>query len=292
MKQKLFFLLILLTGMGAGSSLMGQGIEDLVKNRNAGAYDKKITLERKPAPLPGVREADVLWSKTIWRLIDLREKMNQKFYFPTSEMQGRSNLINLLMKGIKDNTITAFDAADDNNEFVKPVSYDQVVSQFGAGSKIVNRRNFETGQMEEVTVQQEMNTDVTKQLIVKEVWYFDKQKSTLQVRILGICPIKLYYRDEDKEQETILRKKLFWIWYPEARKLLAKNEALNEMNGARNFSFDDLFLLRNFDSFIIKEENVYNNRWIQQYAADDYASKESERIKNSIFNYEQDLWEY
>lgn len=292
MKRKLLFYLILITGSFACNSLMGQGIEDLVRNRNAGAYDKKITLERKPAPLPGVRESDVLWSKTVWRLIDLREKMNQKFYFPTTEMQGRTNLINLLMKGIKDQTITAFDATDDNNEFVKPVDYNAVVAQFGAGAKTVSRRNFETGQMEEVTVQQEMNTDVTKQLIVKEIWYFDKQKSTLQVRILGICPVKLYYRDEDKAQETILRKKLFWVFYPEIRKLLAKNEALNEMNGARNFSFDDLFLLRNFDSYIIKEENVYNNRWIQQYASDEFAAKEADRIKNAIFNYEQDLWEY
>jgi gliding motility associated protien GldN len=91
---------------------------------------------------------------------------------------------------------------------------------------------------------------------------------------------------------VLLRKKLFWVYYPEVRKILAKNEALNDKNGARNFSFDDLFLMRNFDSYIIKEENVYNNRYIQQYAADEFASKESERIKNSIFTYEQDLWEY
>jgi gliding motility associated protien GldN len=292
MKRKMLFLLIILAGTFGSSSLMGQGIEDLVKNRNAGAYDKKITFERKPAPLPGVRESDVMWSKTIWRLIDMREKMNQHFYFPTAEMQGRNNLINLLMKGIKENTVTAFDASDDNNEFVKPVSYDQVVTQFGAGSKTVQRRNFETGQMEDVIVQQEMNTSETKQMIVKEIWYFDKQKSTLQVRILGICPIKLFYREEDVTQDNLLRKKLFWVYYPEIRKILAKNEALNDRNGARNFSFDDLFLMRNFDSYIIKEENVYNNRYIQQYAADEFATKESERIKNYIFNYEQDLWEY
>ena len=293
MRRKLILLLILFTGSSAISSLMGQGIEDFVNNRNNGAYDKKITFERKPAQLPGVREADVTWSKTVWRLIDMREKMNQRFYFPTVEMQGRTNLINLLLKGIKESTITAFDApANDENEFSVPLSYDQVKSQFGAATKMVSRRNFETGQMEDVPVQQEIHTDEVKQLIIKEIWYFDKQKSTLQVRILGICPIRLYYRDEDVAQEVVLRKKLFWVRYPEIRKLLAKNESLNPRNGARNFSFDDLFLLRNFDGYIIKEENVYDNRSILQYASEEYASQESERIKNSIFNYEQDLWEY
>jgi len=293
MKTKLYFLLIFFTGTFASVTLKGQAIEDLVKNRNSGIYDKKITIERKPAILPGVREADVTWSKTVWRLIDLREKMNQQLYFPTREVQGRNNLINLLLKGIKDNAILAFEAPiQDENEFTVPVSYDQVKAQFGAGSKTVSRRNFETGQMEPVTIQQDIHVDEVKQLIIKEIWYFDKQKSTLQVRILGICPIRLYYRDEDVAQEDLQRKKLFWVWYPEVRPLLARNESLNPLNGARSLSFDDIFLMRNFDGYIIKEENIYDNRAILDYAANEYASQESERIKNAIFNYEQDLWEY
>lgn len=293
MKTKLYFLLIFFTGTFASVSLSGQGIEELVKNRNSGIYDKKITIERKPTKLPDVREADVTWSKTVWRMIDLREKMNQQLYFPTREVQGRNNLINLLLKGIKDNTILAFEAPiQDENEFTVPVSYDQVKAQFGAGSKTVSRRNFETGQMEDVTIQQDIQVDEVKQLIIKEIWYFDKQKSTLQVRILGICPIRLYYRDEDVAQEDLQRKKLFWVFYPDVRQLLARNESLNPLNGARSLSFDDIFLMRNFDGYIIKEENIYDNRAILDYAANEYASQESERIKNAIFNYEQDLWEY
>lgn len=293
MKKILFFFLTLVLGISASSALMGQGIEELVKNRNAGAYEKRIPFERKPAVLPGVREADVTWSKTVWRLIDMREKANQHFYFPKVENQGRINLINILLKGIKDNTITAFEAPImDNNEFTTPVSYDQVKAQFGATTKTVNRRNFETGQMEPVNIQQDIQTEEVKQLIIKEIWYFDKQKSSLQVRVLGICPIRLYYRDEDVNQEVLLRKKLFWVFYPEIRTLLAKNESLNARNSAKSFSFDDLFLLRNFDGYIIKEENVYDNRDILSYATGEYASQESERIKTAIFNYEQDLWEY
>ncbi|MCE1197845.1 MAG: gliding motility protein GldN [Marinilabiliales bacterium] len=293
MRRNLIFLVILLMGSLTTPLLHGQGIEELFRNKHAGIFEKKITQERKPAPLPNPREADVTWSKTVWRLIDMREKMNQQFYFPTREIQGRLNLINILLKGIKDQSITAFDAPImDENEFSTPITYDQVKAQFGATTKTIQRRNFENGQMEDVSVKDTMHTEDVKQFIIKELWFFDKQKSTLQVRILGICPIRLYYRDEDVNQEQLLRKKLFWVWYPEIRKLLAKNETLNTRNGARNYSFDDLFLIRYFDGYIIKEENVYDNRSILQYASDEYASKESDRIKNSIFNYEQDLWEY
>jgi len=293
MRRLLFFLLIFIAGNSVSNSLLGQGVVTPVSGWNTGAYVKTITLERKPAVLPGVREADVTWSKTVWRLIDLREKANQHFYFPKTEVQGRINLINLLLKGIKAQGITAFEASIlDNNEFTTPMSFDQVKAQFGAATKTVMRRNFENGQMEPVTIQQDIPTDEVKQLMIKEIWYFDKQKSSLQVRILGICPIRVYYREEDTNQEIPLRKKLFWVSYPEIRPLLAKNESLNASNGARNFSFDDLFLIRNFDGYIIKEENVYDNRDILSYATGEYASQESERIKTAIFNFEQDLWEY
>lgn len=284
MKKLLSILLVMLIGASINNRISAQN--------NYDAYTKRTALDRKPAPLPGIREADVAWSRTIWRIIDLHEKMNQQFYYPTREIQGRTNLINLLLKGIKENTIMAFDASQEDAEFKVPITYDQVKQQFGAASKVTQRRNFETGQMEDVTIQQDMQTGEVKQLMLKEIWYFDKQKSTLQVRILGICPIRVYFRDEDKNQETVLRKKLFWVSYPEIRPLLAKYESLNFYNGARSFSFDDLFLTRRFDSYIVKEENIYNNRSIEQYASNEYAAKESDRIKNSIFNYEQDLWEY
>ena len=269
--MKKLFLILLVVLLGAAHTVLKAQIID-------GAYTKRITIDRKPAPLPGVREADVLWSKTVWRLIDLREKTNLHFYYPTREMQGRMNLVNHLLKGIKDGTITAYDASQEDNEFKMPLTYAQVEESFGATSKVMQRRNFETGEMEDVTIQQDTHPEEVKQLMIKEIWYFDKQTSTLQVRILGLCPIRLYYRDEDTAQENVLRKKLFWIYYPEVRPLLARNEALNSTNSARSFSYDDLFLTRRFDGYIVKEENIYNNRNIEQYASGAYAAKESERI--------------
>lgn len=256
-----------------------------------GPYQKKITRDRKPAPLPAVREADVFWSKTIWRIIDLREKMNQDLYYPTREMHGRLSLINLLLKGIKEGQITAYDASTDN-EFKLPMTFDQVKEAFGAVPKMVERRNFETGEMENVKVDQDINPEDIKQIMVKEVWYFDKQTSTLQVRIIGLCPIQEFFRDDDVNHDRPLRRKVFWVYYPEIRPMLAKYEVLNPFNDSRSLSFDDIFLLRKFDSYITKESNIYNNRAISQYAQGQYATNESERIKNEIFNFEQDLWEY
>jgi len=256
-----------------------------------GAYKRADLTARKPTAIPYPREADVMWSKKVWRIIDLREKMNQPLYYPTKEMEGRFNLVNLLIQGIKDGKLTAYDAKNDD-EFKVPMSYEQVKEAFGATTRTRKVRNVDTGEMEDKPVTGEIRSEEVKQFMVKEEWYFDKQSSTMNVRIIGICPIQEFYRADDTNQENVQRRQVFWIYFPEARGILAANEVFNPQNTARSASFDDIFLKRKFDSYIVKEENIFDNRDISQYLSGKNAMLESKRIENSIFDYEQNLWEY
>ena len=256
-----------------------------------GAYKRADVYNRKPTPLPYIREADVMWRKKVWRIIDLREKINQSLYFPTKEVDGRSNLVNLMIQGIKDGKLTAYDAKNDD-EFKVPMTFEQVKEAFGATTRTRKVRNVDTGEMEERAVTGEIRAEEIKQFMVKEEWYFDKQTSTMNVRVIGLCPIQEFFRDEDTNQEQVQRRQVFWIYFPEAREIMAANEVFNAQNTARNLSFDDVFLKRKFNSYIVKEENIYNNREISQYLGSKDAMLESKRIENTIFDYEQNLWEY
>lgn len=256
-----------------------------------GAYVRTDAYKRKPTPLPYVREADVMWSKKVWRIIDLREKMNQPLYFPTKEVDGRRSLVNLFIEGIKDGKITAYDAKNDD-EFKVPMTFEQVKEAFGATTRTRKVRDVDTGELVDRVVAGEVRSEEVKQFMLKEEWYFDKQSSTLNVRVIGICPIQEFYRDDDTNQEDVQRRQVFWIYYPEARELLAANEVFNSQNTARNSSYDDIFLKRRFNSYIVKEANIYNNRDISQYLVGKNAMLESKRIEKAIFDYEQNLWEY
>jgi gliding motility associated protien GldN len=256
-----------------------------------GAYKRTDLTNRKPTPLPYLREADVMWKKRVWRIIDLREKINQPLYFPTVPMDGRFNFVSLLVQGIKDGKLTAYDAKDDD-EFKVPMTFEQVKESFGATTRTQMVRDIDTGEMKPKEVKGEINSEEIKQFMIKEDWYFDKQTSTMNVRVIGICPIREFYRDNDVNQEDVQRRQVFWIYYPEAREVLAANEVFNDDNTARNASFDDILLKRKFNSYIVKEENIYNNRAISQYLSGKDAMLESKKIENSIFDYEQNLWEY
>jgi gliding motility associated protien GldN len=127
---------------------------------------------------------------------------------------------------------------------------------------------------------------------MKEVWFFDKQKARMDVRIVGLCPIRTYYRDDDVEQLNIMQKQVFWAYFPAIRPLLANHEVFNSFNDAERRTFDDIMMKRVFSSFVYQETNVYDNRRIDQYSLGLDAIVESERIKADIFKLEHDLWEY
>ena len=255
-----------------------------------GAYQRRDIVQKRTMPLPGVREADVFWSKKIWRIIDLREKMNLPLYYPSVEMDDRVNLINLLLEGIKSGQLTPYDARLDD-DFKVPMTFEQVQEAFGAQETTEEKVNFDTGEREIVTIQGKIRPNEIMQYMIKEEWYFDKQTSTLNVRIIGICPIREYEREGDTSGE-VQRTQVFWIYYPEARDLLATNLVLNPYNDAHQLSFDDVFIKRFFNSYVVKESNVYNNRNISAYLSGKEAMLESKRIENKVFNFEQDLWEY
>jgi len=248
-------------------------------------YEKIHIAEKKPIPYVPIREADVMWAKDVWRIIDLREKMNQPLYFPTTSIGKRMSFFGLLMYGVREHNLHAF---KDNkyNLFSSNtmLGYKDLVLALGADTLL-------GGEVR-------LKTNLVKQLLVKEKWFFDKQHSTMKVQIVGIAPIKVYNKtlmDASGNVSTspeVSREILFWIYFPEFRELFAKYEVYNRFSDSQNISFDDLFMQRRFASYIYGESNVFENRFIVDYLVGDDILYESEKIKSSLMEMEHDLWEY
>ena len=248
----------------------------------------------KPVPYPYLREADVMWSKTVWRIIDLHEKINLPLYYPTVKIEGRYSLIDLLLYGIKNEGIVAY-SPDEYSEFSKPMSWKDVENRFGVTNDTFQIENPETGLVESKIIKNEINTAEVKKIMLKELWYFDKQRSKLEVRIIGLCPIREYEKsqnNEENEEAEFTQKKLFWVDFSSVRFLLASHYVFNQFNDIANISFDNLFFKRRFSSYIYKESNVYNDRTIGEYKTGLDEMLESEKIQNDIFVMEHDLWEH
>jgi len=266
------------------------------QNALEGVYTKEHVMNRRPVPYQYLREADVMWSKTVWRKIDLREKLNHPLYYPAvdgaSQIDDRFSLIDLLLWAIDNQGLQAYNPTSEYDEFKTPITRAEINKRFGAEDKTTMVEDLETGQLVQKTVAGSVKSSEVKEFMLKELWFFDKQRSVLEVRIIGMCPIRWFYKDDDAEKLDPQQRKLFWIYFPQARKIFANHLVYNERNDADTKSFDDIFAKRLFSSFIIQESNVFNNRKVDEYSSGIETLLESERIKENIFNFEHDLWEY
>ena len=261
-------------------------VKTKAQNELDNIYIKEHVANKKPIPYPFVREADVYWSTRIWRIIDLRERMNLPLYYPTTSMDDRFSLIDLLLHGIRYEGLPAYSTKDD--EFKIEIGVDEVMAGMGVSTDSTEVLNVVTGMMEIQIIQNDVRSDEVKQILVKELWFFDRRYSRLDVRIIGICPIREFVNDEG----NVIKRQTFWVNFEEARPLLARYEVFNTGNDAQRRSFDDLFIKRYFGSYVVKQSNVYNNRAIDTYAVGVEAMLESERVKYEIFKIEHDMWEF
>lgn len=249
-------------------------------------YEKSIHENTKIA-YPHIREADVSWSKRIYRIIDLREKMNLPLYYPTKPMaDGRTNLMGIILAEVKAGQINAYDGDDMNVN----VTYADIERKLDAGEKEVPQTDLDGNVIgtTKITIPVEEKLEDVKQIMVYEEWFFDKKHSSLQVRILALMPISM----APNEMGRIDRVRLFWIRYDEFRDAFARHEVFNRYNDAQRLSFDDLFMQRRFSSVIFAESNVYDDRVISEYMVGKDVIFEAERIKTELQNFEHDLWEY
>ncbi len=282
MKNRILLPLMLIL---IASASFGQNVLD-------GVYVKESNPARRVVPYTYLREADVMWSKKIWRHIDLNEKMNASFRYPRAgETKDRKNFINMVMDAVKEGSLTAYRTDDD--EFTYPMTAQEFTKVGGADSMTiqVTDPNPPYNTFDSI-VFRPFNPDDVVVLRLKEEWFFDKQRSVMDVRIIGICPLTLARDQEGNLVEGGQKKPLFWIYYPESRRIFANTEVYNRYNSSQRLTYEDVFMKRMFNSYIMKEDNVYNRR-IEDYRINPLdALLESERIKQDMINFEHDLWEY
>jgi gliding motility associated protien GldN len=237
-----------------------------------------------PIPYGYVDDRDVMWSKVVWEFVDLNQKINLPYYFPidTTNISGdRRSLFDTLLKGIRQGNIE--DAYSDSF-FTTKITKEEIES------RLANVR-VENGYSDTYRLQAE---DIGGYML-KGMWYFDKRQGELKYRLLAIAPM-------GKDVQTLGVQgvedaelyELFWVFFPSARETLHESKVFNAMNASHPISYDHLLNARRFSSVIVREENIYGNRAIEDYVRGNslFQLLEADKIKEDIRNREIDMWNY
>jgi len=268
--------------------------------RRDAAVDRSMVKDRIPLEYEFLRADDALYTQRVWREIDIREKINLPFRYQAQDDNGDQRFVNILVKAVRDQlkngNAIAFNGDDDRfTTFLDSSAFEKSLSGGSTCDTIAVYGDLTdpTKITKYSVVCNSLNPDDIVKFRIKEEWVFDREASRMFVRILGIAPCKtIMGPDGVTERGTT---PLFWIYYPDIRGALAKYDVYNPKNmGVSRMTWEELFEARMFSSYIIKStlDNPMNKRISQLINDPILRLLEGDNIKDKIFNYEQNLWQY
>lgn len=261
--------------------------------------DSIISTHTEPLKYGYIEDKDVLKSMVTWEIIDLNEKINQPYYHNEDGLVSQNkSLYQILLDAVNNGQITE---VYDDELFTTRLTPDQI-SQRTHSTKIsdylIDKINAGTATEEDKkagTDVYETKSENVKLLKIKGMWYIDRRDGEMKYRLLGICamgqdPATMGQQFANKDELI----DLFWVYYPDAREVLANNVVFNNKNLSSNITYDDLLNARRFSSIIYKVDNGLGNGVIKDYIPKDAQAQldESDRIKNQILQMENDMWSY
>ena len=252
----------------------------------------------RPLEYGYVDDRDILHKTMVWEKVVLEERVNFPLYYPVDTNNigpDRRSLFHVLWNAVKRGDIPTVYA---DSYFAQERTLEELrgsmrtIDTLNAG---IDQFNAEGKIDPEYITQRDIEAFDIKEYWMKGVWYFDKRQSEMKYRLLALAPaapdVNFIDTDDEANKEPI---PLFWVFFPEARDILHEAKAFNDRNSAMSISFDHILNARRFNGYMYKEENVYGDRKINDYIKDNALMQlmESDRIKDKIRSFEQDMWNY
>ncbi|MFT3752931.1 MAG: gliding motility protein GldN [Paludibacter sp.] len=256
------------------------------------------------------RYDDVVWSRIVYRIIDMRDKQNFQIYFPTVPNEKYRSLFRLILNAMVDDTLKAYDKVERD---IQPL-YEKELPKDSLKNILVYITNDtinKTTTKDQLIISDPITQKLTVsnylypayikdqlKFLTQEIVFFDKHTSRMYTKIIGIAPLyaltesNISLGTSNNAWSYFQSSVLCWFLFDELRPYLAKHYVIPSGNDSQRLTYDEFFAQHLYSSYLLGDSNI-NNRMLLQYLVNpDKIRKEQQRIETELLNFEQDLWEY
>lgn len=261
------------------------------------------------------RAEDVIWSRVVYRVIDMRYKQNYQLYFPTryDDPEYRS-FFKVIVDAIVDGMPVYEKRLDQiKPDFTLPMEKTALPTVFLADDPTADYSDdpthYDIASSDAMLLHYDSIEDkisfhfypyegfVRNQLkyIIQEIIFFDRQTSRLYSKIMAIAPLqsdKIITRDDSNPMNSLMESILFWIPFDALRPYLKRQFVIPAQNETKRVTFDEFFQKKLYSSYILGEGNIYDRLILDYATTPEEIAKEQNRIATELLNFEQDIWEY
>ena len=233
-------------------------------------------------------EADIPWTRGIYRQIDLTQGKNMPLYYPEEIIDGQENLFRILLGLVATNKIKVYEYLDGREIFTEEyeVKVEEMLERFHILYELKTGRTAKRNTY--IIEESDVPCNEVLSYYVKEKWIFDQRSSTCYPVIEAICPV--LHRVGDFGGEAV-RYPMFWARYDDIRPYLSQHYIITDnQNNIRNYTYDDFFKLRMFDGEIYKTQNLQNMSLMQLYPTPEAQDSARQAIENQLAQFDRSLW--
>ena len=256
------------------------------------------------------RADDVVWSRIVYRVIDMRDKQNYQLYFPVLPNEQYKSLFRVILDAAIKYSLRAYDKIERDIQplFGSVLSKDNLKSNFQICEKdtvnnIIRKTPLLVG--DSITQQPIVSNFAYKDFVknqlkflIQEIVFFDKHTSRMYSKIIAIAPLYALTETNATLGTTTDSWSYFqssvmcWFLFDELRPYLARQYVIPNGNNTQRLTYDEFFAQKFYSDYLLGDSNL-NNRMLLQYLGDpSKIRKEQKRIETELLNFEQDLWEY
>ena len=254
------------------------------------------------------RGDDIVWSRIVYRVIDMREKQNFQLYFPVRPNEDSRSLFRVMVDAIT----KGCDVYKRNARELKPsytdsakLTKEELSKAFAYNEDNANNIiQYDAAKKKYSVSVDQYGNYVKNQLkfLIQEVIFFDKNTSRMYTKIIGIAPMYALHPDNTEVKESMRYFQgsiICWFAFDKLRPYLSKQYVIPNGNETHRLTFDEFFAQKLYSSYLLGESNLFgrmlldNEKLINDPVKfEKLVKKEQSRIETELMNIEQDLWEY
>ena len=259
------------------------------------------------------RTDDVVWSRVVYRIIDMRFKQNYQLYTPVNaEDPVYSSLFRTMLRAIengmpiyaKSNTVGDVRPYF-NVEPLAKVEIPTILNTDRTGElsdgdiatsdymllnydSIADKMTFNSYSYEGFAKNQ-------LKYMIQEIIFFDKHYSRMYSKILAIAPLNAdnaTFYEGMPVMDALYQQLLFWVPFDAFRPYMAQQYVTPRGSDSKRMTFDDFFAQKKYTSYLVGINNIYGRMIPESATTYEEIQREQERIERELLSVEQDLWEY
>lgn len=268
----------------SGGAIVKRSERDKKKTeQTVGVTDRMQAFYENKAP----HDADLSYMREIYRELDLTKAENAPLYYPEDLIDGRENLLRVILGAVVNGSIPAYEYLDGREIFTDQykVNVGEMLDRFGIyytqakGSTAKNPKY--------VIDEADMPTGQVLTYYIIEKWEFDRRSNRMKTRVEAICPVMTRSGDFGGEAKY----PMFWVKFDALRPFLARQYVfVSDDNNMPQYSLDDYFNLGMYKGDIYKTRNLRNLSMAQMYPDEDVRKQAQDSIDNRLKSYGKNLW--